>query len=466
MSLICQVRDEKNEVVSEAQFDASGISRGWNGRLADSEFVARSEPYYIPEEGRALYLAMSSGDRNVTGTFAIQNLQITYPGTLLPFIWSNGDFTLGEKLDSPGGTPHRWTRRGSDPQIARLTQNSQKTSLTLIDESKELNGEWASLQFFDVETFAGKTVVISWNEAFDVVEGSLHRASYLNVPAGNYTFRAIGMTSDGSPSTASIELAIRINPPFWERAWFLPLATIILVAIGYGIIMSNARRRTQGRLRELRFQNDLERDRARIARDMHDDLGTRISVLNLNGAVALQDLDQKPENTRRLLSEMKSSSREMVAAMDDLVWAVDPANDNLDQFASHLTRMAEEIFRESPIRCRLDIPTQIPPRPLSADFRYQLALAVKEALHNVLRHAAPSEVVLSLKTDSESLVIEVTDDGCGFLQNPHSPRRGLSNLQQRLEDLGGTCAITSHPGEGTTITLRCPLSTHTPSLSL
>ncbi|MGJ8726053.1 MAG: ATP-binding protein [Roseibacillus sp.] len=461
MALKCQVRDRNNEVISEVKFDANGKSEGWNHTLAESKFTSHSEPFFIPKEGRSLYLEMNSGSPDATGTFAIKELHITLPKTDFPILWSDGDFARGKDLHTPEGTPHRWSRIGSDPSIARLTRTSDQTTLTLIDQNKELKAAWASLRPFDANIFAGRTVVISWQETYNVVGGSVHRASYLNVPPGDYTFHAIGMTNDGTPATASLELAIRITPPFWERPWFLPLIATSCVALLAGGIILNARRRENRRLREQRFQNDLERDRARIARDMHDDLGTRMSVLSLNGAMALQDLDQEPENTRRLLTLMKSSSREMIVAMDDLVWAVDPAYDNLDHFASHLTRMAEEIFRESSIRYRLDIPAQVPPLPLGSDFRYQLALAVKEALHNVLRHAGQSEVTLSLKTEDERLLIRINDTGCGFKPDPKSPRHGLSNLQQRLEDIGGTCTITSTLGEGTTIDFICPLSEHT-----
>lgn len=460
MVLICQVRDEKNEVIAEVRFNAVYTSEGWSDDLANSKFTSRSEPFYIPKEGRALYMEMSSGSCDVTGVFAIQNLQVTLPGTLLPTLWSNSSFAIGKDLSSPEGTPHRWSRLGLDNNIASLTQTSAGLALAHLDHSQQQKGVWASRQAFDANTFGGHTVIISWQEAYNVIGGSIHRASYFNVPPGEYTFQAIGMTSDGA-STASLALPIYITPPLWERTWFLATVTICGVALLALAIIIDARRRAQRRLQELRFQNDLERDRARIARDMHDDLGTRISVLNLNGSMALRYLEKNPKNARRLLELMNSSSREIVVAMDSLVWAVNPDYDNLDQFASHLTRMAEEIFRESPIRCRLNIPTQLPPQPLESDFRYQLALAIKEALHNILRHAGKCEVTLSLKLEKTNLHIQIKDNGRGFELEPESPRHGISNLKQRLKDLGGTCSITSVCREGTTIDFTCPLSKHT-----
>src|SRR5690606_10353385 len=140
-----------------------------------------------------------------------------------------------------------------------------------------------------------------------------------------------------------------------------------------------------------RFQHALERDRSRIARDMHDDLGTRVTVLNMTAALARRDMEADPAKARRHLEKMSGAARELVSAMDDLVWAVDPAHDTLDHLASHLTRLAEEIFRDSPVRCRLDIPAELPARALSSDFRHHVSLAVKESLHNILQHAGPCE---------------------------------------------------------------------------
>lgn len=457
MALVCQVRDAKNGVISELKFNATGRSKGWQDNLENCQFERRASPLYIPREGRSLYMEMRSGSPDTEGFFAIKNLQVD-PGVSTPTtLWANGELGLGIALDTPEGTPRRWTRRGLDRGIPRIILHEDKVALVLADESKETSAEWASLQPFEADLFAGKTVILSWEEAYRVSGGHVYRASYLNVPPGDYTFRVIGMTPLPSLSTASLELAVRISPPFWERAWFLPLIVASVIGVSALWLVRAGQLRTQLRMRELRFQNDLERDRARIARDMHDDLGTRISVLSLHGAQALTDLDENPANTRRLLSEMKTTSREIVVAMDDLVWAVDPAYDNLDQFGTYLTPLTEELFRESAIRCRLDIPALLPAYPLSSDVRYQLALAVKEALHNILRHAGQCEVRLLLRIRGNDLLIQIQDSGCGFHERAASERHGLKNLMQRLHELGGTCHLKSTLGEGTLVEFLCPL---------
>jgi hypothetical protein len=126
-------------------------------------------------------------------------------------------------------------------------------------------------------------------------------------------------------------------------------------------------------------------------------VGTRITALILSASAALRELDQNSEISRRHLGKLNHSARDLVVAMDDLVWAVDPAHDSLDQLATHLTRLAEKIIRDSPIRCRLDIPSLLPPLVLGSDFRHQLSLAVKEALHNIYSK-------LQIRTRTEAVV--------------------------------------------------------------
>ena len=190
---------------------------------------------------------------------------------------------------------------------------------------------------------------------------------------------------------------------------------------------------------------------------MHDDLGTRVTVLNLTAALARRDWEKDPAKAQRHLAKMTGAARELVSAMDDLVWAVDPAHDTLDQLGSHLTRLADEMFRDSPVRCRLDIPAELPPRPLGAEYRHHIALAVKESLHNVLQHAGPCEVFLSLGLEDETLAIMIRDTGRGFDPRSHPDGHGLGNTAGRIREIGGSYALDSSPGHGTSIVLICRL---------
>ena len=190
---------------------------------------------------------------------------------------------------------------------------------------------------------------------------------------------------------------------------------------------------------------------------MHDDLGTRVSGLIMASSLVQRDFESDPSATSRHLARMGNSARDLVAAMNELVWAVDPANDTLDQLASHLTGMAQEMFRDSPVRIRIAVPTQLPSIPLRSDFRHHFSLAVKEALHNVLKHAGPCDVLLDLQVEDGELIAIIKDGGVGFDTALATGGNGLFNLNSRLADLGGSCQVRSKVGVGTTVTLCCAL---------
>lgn len=454
MSLVCQAFDDQNRVISQSSFPFVGRSEGWETMLEDSRLTRRVEPVFLPAETAAVRLALSSGSPDTTGFLAIHALELAVPGAAESSLWKQGSLA---EINRAAGAPSGWNRGGNDPAIARLVMTPERTLLGLVDGDQEKNGEWSSIQKVSPPGGNGGTFMLSWDEAYNVIGGSIHRATYVNVPPGNYTFRAIGLAGDLLPKGDGISLQVFIAPPFWERRWFGPVlaaGTVALLAAG---LFVRHRRRAKLRLERLRFENALELDRTRIARDLHDDLGTRVTVLNMTAALATRDLEADPAKARRHLEVMAGSARELVAAMDDLVWAVDPAHDTLDHLASHLTRLAEEMFRDSPVRCRLDIPALLPARPLGADFRHHVALAVKESLHNVLRHAGPCEVFLALEYDGEMLALTIRDTGRGF--DPAAPPEGhgLSNAPARIREIGGSYAIDSAPGRGTCIFIRCRL---------
>ena len=148
----------------------------------------------------------------------------------------------------------------------------------------------------------------------------------------------------------------------------------------------------------------------------------------------------------------------MVEAMDATVWAVNPRNDTFNHLANYLVHYTQEFFRHSDVACQLDLPTELPDWPVSAEARHNVFLVVKEAMNNVARHAAASEVRLELKLKGATLSITVCDNGRGF--DPSEPGQrgnGLRNMAQRLQQLGGHLRVDSAPGAGACITLELDL---------
>ncbi|HVM48355.1 MAG TPA: PA14 domain-containing protein [Candidatus Acidoferrum sp.] len=258
------------------------------------------------------------------------------------------------------------------------------------------------------------------------------------------------------------------SPPWWTLRHTLTvvggMACIILIA---SIWITQLRRQVEERSRQLTVeiqrreqterQRALESERARIARDLHDDLGASLTQIRFLSALESRDA-QVPESTRARLGQVTEKSREMVASLDEIVWAVNPANDSLPSLATYLCQFAEEFFRPTPIRCRLDVADSLPPVALTSEVRHHVYLAVREALNNIAKHSQATEVWLRIQWREHGLAISLEDNGRGFAHlSAGNPGDGLSNMRHRLKQLGGRFECQTQPGAGTLCRIWLPL---------
>jgi signal transduction histidine kinase len=242
---------------------------------------------------------------------------------------------------------------------------------------------------------------------------------------------------------------------FWQTWWFVTLAGgSLLVAVGMSVRIVE-KKKFQQRLQLAEQESALERERARIAQDLHDDLGSSLTRISLLSGLLHADKDH-PDLVAAHASKLSLSADQTVRSLEEIVWAVRPGSDTLPSLVDYITHFANELFEGSPTRCRLDLPPNPPFRALPPDVRHNIFLIVKEALTNVLKHAQGHVVFLQIKTDGRALKIVIADDGKGFA--PGSPatsgqHNGLFNMRRRAEAVGGTLTLTSDPGKGTRVEL-------------
>jgi signal transduction histidine kinase len=229
--------------------------------------------------------------------------------------------------------------------------------------------------------------------------------------------------------------------------------------------------------KDLERQLELERERARISQDMHDDIGaglTKIAMLSeaVNSEKRIvnndeQAIDDRPKTwnpepgtqERIQMQKVAATAREMINSLNVIVWALNPRNDNLDSLVSYTRRYFGEYLENFGIGFRMEAPDDIPDLPVTPDFRRNVFYAMQEAIHNAVKHGKCTEIRLELKLDHQSMHISITDNGKGFDQaKPGSGGNGLLNMQKRAEELGGTFAIESEPGKGTRVTFAIVLS--------
>jgi signal transduction histidine kinase len=200
----------------------------------------------------------------------------------------------------------------------------------------------------------------------------------------------------------------------------------------------------------------LEAERSRIARDLHDDLGSSLTEISLL-ADAGSGHPPTLERAAGRFQTIGTKARSLVQALDVIVWLVNPSKDALPFLTGYLGSYAEEYLSASGIGCRLKIPVDIPPVRLNANVRHNLFLAVKEALHNIVRHAHASEVLVEFTAHDGGLHVMIADNGKGFDPSLPAEGNGLANLKQRMTSVGGSCELTAQPGSGTTVRLLLPL---------
>ncbi len=274
-----------------------------------------------------------------------------------------------------------------------------------------------------------------WVEA-----GASRVAHYNSVAPGHYTFRVLACNNDGVWNETGASLALIIRPHFWQTSLFR-LLVVLIVVLGLVALY-------QVRVRRLRAIENL---RIQIAADLHDDVGARLTKV----AMLTETLERAvPETDSRhgLVRNIAQATREVLRAMDEIVWTINPKNDTLEQLASYLFQYAQEYFQGSGVRCRVDLPAELPALTLPTQQRHHLFMAVKEALSNVLKHAGASEVELGLSLNGSHLILTVADNGCGFLPESVRPgANGLANMKRRLERIGGRFSLESRPGQGTRI---------------
>lgn len=292
-----------------------------------------------------------------------------------------------------------------------------------------------------------------------VLAGTRRSVQYNLLSAGDYCFHVIACNSDGVWNDAGAELRMRILPHFYETWWFRTLVGILILGAVAGIVRHTATKRLHEKMEELQRKQMLERERARIAKDIHDDLGASLTLIAVLG-----DLAKKEKDASRI-EKMSATAREAVSSLDEIVWAVNPRNDTLAHLIDYTGQFATDYLRDAGIRCLLDVPDQMPSREVQANVRHNLFLVVKEALQNIVKHAHATEVWLRVNAES-GLRIEIEDNGCGFDPSQNSPVNGnehpwadgLRNMRQRLSEIGGNCEIQSTPGKGTTISVKLFLS--------
>lgn len=273
---------------------------------------------------------------------------------------------------------------------------------------------------------------------------------YHFLPHGQYSFLVRAKNEQGEYSPTVTSLNLRIRPPFWKTIWFYALVTL---AIG-SILFYLYRIRLQKLLH-------VEKVRNRLARDLHDDMGSTLSTINILSNMALQQESLDPGKNKQYLDTISKSTHQMMEAMDDIVWSINPVNDSMAKIIARMKETAGTVLEPAQIEYRFEVDPDVPDLHLAMEVRREIFLIFKEALNNIVKYAGCSMVIFKFSKKAPDLVLTISDNGTGFETSAAGSAtrgNGLRNMQHRAANAGGKLVVTSQPGTGTSIGLSVPIA--------
>jgi signal transduction histidine kinase/ligand-binding sensor domain-containing protein len=273
--------------------------------------------------------------------------------------------------------------------------------------------------------------------------------TFANLSPGAYRFLVRAINADEMMSPQPAVVSFTVLRPFWQQWWFMTLAAAVAGLAAYAFYRYRVRRLIE-----------LERVRTRIATDLHDDIGSNLSLIAMVSEVARHQINQESSPVTDQLSLVARTSRQSVDAMSDIVWAVNPKRDHLHDLVERMRRFASDTFAARDIDFKFAAPASKSDLKLGSEFRRQVYMIFKESLNNMAKHSECSEAEIDLSIAGGQLTLRLSDNGKGF--DTHATGNGyggngLDSMSQRAVSLGGTLDITSQQGAGTTVTLKAPL---------
>jgi len=442
-----------------------GETPGWTGVVETSPFVSHSLTATAPAGSASVSLNIISHNADqVVGVIGIDNLvaTISRPGE-----------PVRERIELPlqvdefavTALPRHWGKTGTARLASQLRIRpvpEPHPILVLADEDPHRYAGWTLRKVPVQPVQAGDRMTVSWSCAHSLGIGDEAVASYETLPPGTYRFRVVAALPDGQPTASETSLTIEVYVPWhlrrdlWAAAAAAGLAGIVTAGRAANV------RRMKRRLAEMERERQLEQERARIARDLHDDVGAGLTEIAVQTDWLRRDLERlhDAEMTDRA-ERVCQSAVELIRSVDAIVWAVNPKNDALDRFLGYLTQSTDQFVRAAGLGIRLDVPDEVPALPLSGRVRHDLFLIVREAVNNAVKHAEATLVHLGARIDGGTVTITVEDDGRGFdpaLTADDGRHSGLANMRRRADDIGGTLTLGSRPGGGTRVAITAPLA--------
>jgi len=269
---------------------------------------------------------------------------------------------------------------------------------------------------------------------------------FSNLPAGSYTFQLKAANNDGIWNEQSTDLLLTVTPPFWKTSWFILLSGMMIVTGIYSLY--------RYRIKQLL---DMQNLRISIATDLHDDIGATLSSISMYSDALKNQIKEKLPQLEPVLDKMGKNSRDMVSSMSDIVWAINPDNDEGKNLIQRMEQYARDLCAIKIVKLHFYTDDNIQSLKFPLEKRKNIYLVFKEALNNALKYSQATEITISLRYKSQSLQLVIKDNGKGFDIGQQKTGNGLKNMQTRAREINASIKIGSGENEGTTVAFTCEL---------
>lgn len=335
---------------------------------------------------------------------------------------------------------HNITVIPSDTSVLKQNINVAE-EIELSYKNNSISFEFAALDFRDPAKNKYSYKMEGFDEDWSIPSAD-RTAGYTNLNAGEYVFAVKGSNDDGIWNENGAKVNIKINPPWWKTWWFTACWILFAGSLFGGTIRFVSVQKLKKKINIIKHQQAIEKERMRISKDMHDEVGSSLTRITLLSEIAKNKIGDYDE-----INKITKASREVVNNMDEIVWAINPKNDSLDNLAAYILQYAQEYFESTGIDCKFDFPENIPDVPLQSDVRHNIFLTVKESLNNIVKHSAASDVSIELKINLPRAEFMIKDNGKGIdFDHIDKFSNGLSNMRKRIEDINGEISIESEKG--------------------
>ncbi|MDP4245485.1 MAG: two-component regulator propeller domain-containing protein [Bacteroidota bacterium] len=408
--------------------------------------------------GRQVYLATNNGlDILDADNYTAKPKHIAFRNDAVPVefntVYLQGDTVwLGTAKGVLEYTPFRQQKNTLPPPayIMKVTIDGSVDSLVppfsmagelpkLSYRQNNIAFDFAGLSFLDEEnvryTYRMEGLDKDWSPVTD-----RRYVNYSHLSPGTYRFRVSAQNNDGVWSEVPASMSFIIATPFWQTWWFLSLVVVTLAALMYAFY----RYRLQQALQ-------IERLRVKISTDLHDDIGSTLSSISILSDIVLREAGQ--EQHQGMVQEIKESSISLMEKMDDIVWSINPRNDELESLMLRIKRFAAQLFEAKGIDYEIDIENSIRHLKLPMEHRQSVYLIMKEAINNLVKYADAGRAFIRAESEGQFLRVQISDDGKGFVYETVRTGNGIANMKSRADLMGATLHLSSSPGKGTTVIL-------------